>query len=108
MIKTVTVLHRRSDLTEEAFHRHWRERHAPLVRALPGVRRYVQSRPVEAGPQFSGKCSGIAEVWYDDMEALRVALDSPEYERLIADEPTFLGRLTAASFFVAVVEDEVL
>ena len=106
MIKTVGLLTRRPDISRAEFHRHWREVHAPLVLALPGVRRYVQCRPVE-GPGIEAEYDGIAEVWYDDLESLRVTLESPEYQDLMDDEKNFMGPSTKESIFMFVEEDEI-
>jgi EthD domain len=43
MIKSVSLLTRRPELTHEQFVRHWVEIHAPLAHAVPGMRRYVQN-----------------------------------------------------------------
>ena len=105
MIKTVTLLTRREDLTSEQFHRHWKDVHAPLVLAMPRVRRYVQCRPLEV-PGREAPCDGIAEVWYDTVEDFLATAESPEYARLLADEKNFMGASTRASVFVIVEEDE--
>lgn len=107
MIKTVTLLTRRADLSSEDFHRHWRDVHAPLVLALPGVCRYVQCRPVRtegAEPAFDG----IAEVYYDDRKSMQKAFDSPAYAELLADEPNFMRCSTKEAIFLTVKEDELL
>ena len=95
MIKTVTLLTRRADLTAEEFHRHWKRVHAPLVLAMPGVRRYVQCRPVS----ITGK-----EPPFDDLQA---TIGSPECKALLADEKNFMGAKTEDSIFVIVEEDEI-
>lgn len=105
MIKTVTLLTRREDLTSHQFHRHWKDVHAPLVLAMPRVRRYVQCRPLEA-PGWEAPCDGIAEVWYDTVEDFLATADSLEYARLLADEKNFMGADTRSSVFVIVEEDE--
>jgi uncharacterized protein (TIGR02118 family) len=104
MIKTVTLLKRRPDLTSEEFHRHWREIHGPLVLALPGVLRYVQCRPL-ASIEGQPDVDGIAEVWYSDVSSMRAALDSGAYVTLIADEVNFMGPSTKESIFMTVEED---
>ncbi|MCQ3803229.1 MAG: EthD domain-containing protein [bacterium] len=105
MIKTVTVLSRRSDLTSEEFHDHWKKVHAPLVLAMPKVRRYVQCRPLEV-PGREAPCDGVAEVWYDSVEDFVSTAASAEYARLLADEKNFMGAKTQDSVFVIVEEDE--
>lgn len=105
MIKTVTILNRRADLTSAEFHQHWKTVHAALVLAMPKVRRYVQCRPLEV-PGREAPCDGVAEVWYDSVEDFLDTADSPEYARLLADEKNFMGAKTQESVFVIVEEDE--
>lgn len=105
MIKTVTLLTRRSDLTSEQFHEHWKTVHAELVLAMPLVRRYVQCRPV-AVPGREPPCDGVAEVWYDTVEDFVATAASSEYARLLDDEPNFMGAKTQDLPFVIVEEDE--
>lgn len=106
MIKFVTLLHRRNDLSPEEFHRYWREVHAPLVLQLPGVIRYVQSRVVELSDRDS-LFDGMAELWYEDAESLKGAIRSPEYEVLLADEENFMGAKTQESITLVLTEDEI-
>jgi hypothetical protein len=42
MIKSISLLTRKRDLTHEEFLRHWVEVHAPLAHGVPGLLRYVQ------------------------------------------------------------------
>ena len=44
MIKLLSLLARKDSITHEEFVRRWLKIYAPLARAVPGVRRYVQSR----------------------------------------------------------------
>jgi len=39
MIKSFGLLPKKPGLSDEQFHRHWREIHAPLALRLPGLRR---------------------------------------------------------------------
>ena len=43
MIKSLSLLTRRPELSHEEFVRHWLEIHAPLAHSVPDVRRYVQN-----------------------------------------------------------------
>ena len=107
MVKTVTLLKRRSDLSHGQFDNYWRDVHGPLVLKLPGVRGYVQSRPIrlaDAEPEYDG----VAEVWYDDLEAMNAALASEAYETLLDDEKNFLGASTGESIFLTLSEDRLL
>lgn len=95
MVKLVVYFKRRADLEVEPFQEYWRTRHAEAVSALPGIRRYVQSHTLLAGyrkgePAFDG----IAEVWFDDVDAIR-ALDGTDALRAVQeDEARFIDRST--------------
>jgi uncharacterized protein (TIGR02118 family) len=101
----IFCLRRRDDLDEAEFFRYWREEHAELFRRYAetlGVRRYTQNyrlatRTNDALRRFRGApdgYDGVAEVWFDSMEDLLAALDSPAGRaaaaELIADERTFI------------------
>ena len=97
MLKQITWFRRRADLSREAFAQHWGTRHAAIVSELPGLRRYVQNHVTADG----GDVDGVAEVWFDDIEAMRANVGRPELDRIRADEPNFLdidsmGTLVAA------------
>src|SRR5215467_6293704 len=98
MIKTISLLTRKQGLTREDFVKHWLEVHAPLAHAVPGVRRYVQSHIVEERtrrdiPSTDVEIDGIAELWYDDREAMERANATSEATRLHADGALFIGRI---------------
>ncbi|MBO0738668.1 MAG: EthD family reductase [Alphaproteobacteria bacterium] len=98
MIKNIALLTRREGLSHEDFVKHWRDAPAPLVHAVPGLRRYVQSHIVEERtrpdiPTMDVEIDGIAELWYDDQAAMERANASPEAEALPADGALFIGRI---------------
>lgn len=68
----------------EAFEKHYFAVHVPLARKLPGLRRYTVSRnpsPVR-GPGFYHM---VAELDWDDMEALRRDFASPPGQEAARD-----------------------
>ena len=76
MVKLVALYKKPSD--PSSFDRHYRDTHMPLVRKWPGLRK------VELG-RITGMPGGseppyylIAEMYFDDQEAMRAALRSPE------------------------------
>ena len=98
MIKSLSLLSRKPGLSHEAFVRHWIEIHAPLAMTVPGLRRYVQSHIVAERtrpdiPSLDIDIDGIAELWYDDLEAMNRANASPEARALHADGTTFIGQI---------------
>ena len=67
----------------DGFERHYREVHVPLVKKLPGMRRYTFSR--DTAPVRGDRYYRIAEVDFDDLTALRQAFASPEGRAAASD-----------------------
>jgi uncharacterized protein (TIGR02118 family) len=98
VIKSLSLLVRKDSITHEQFVRHWVDVHAPLAHKVKGLRRYVQSHILEDRkrpdvPALDVDVDGVAEVWYDDREAMVRALASPEGKALHADGALFIGRI---------------
>jgi uncharacterized protein (TIGR02118 family) len=97
MIKSLSLLTRKDGISHEAFIDHWVNVHAPLVRAVPEVRRYVlsmiSSEPSRADvPTLEMNVDCIAELWYDDVASMERAAKSAAMLRVWADGAEFLGR----------------
>jgi len=95
VIESVVFVKRRAGMPVAEFQSYWRTRHPAVVTALPGVRRYAQShtRPsiyASREPVYDG----IAEIWADDVDALRAMVRAPQYERVKADEAVFIDGAT--------------
>lgn len=69
MFKAVILLTRAEGATQEGFREWWLERHAPLARQLPGLRRLVFN-VVEAE---NAPYDGVSELWFDSQEAFEAA-----------------------------------
>jgi uncharacterized protein (TIGR02118 family) len=98
MIKSLSLLTRKDGISHEAFMDHWLNVHAPLVRAVPEVRRYVLSligaQPDRADvPTLPIEVDCIAELWYHDVAAMERAAKSPAMQRVRADGAEYLGRI---------------
>jgi uncharacterized protein (TIGR02118 family) len=98
VIRSVSLLTRKDGMTYEEFIRHWVEVHAPLAHAVPGLKRYVQLHIVEERrrpdiPAIEAEIDGIAELWYNDRDAMMRALASPEAKALLEDGARFIGRI---------------
>jgi uncharacterized protein (TIGR02118 family) len=96
MIKSISLLTRKAGISHEQFVKHWLEVHAPLAHAVPGLRRYVQSHIVAERtrpdiPTLDVAVDGIAESWYDDVDALKRANASAQAKILHDDGATFIG-----------------
>jgi len=88
MQKLVFVLQLRKDMGWEEALRYWREVHGPIAAKVPGLRKYVQDHAT-AAPEGDLQFDGIAELWFDNEEAFRSAMASPEWQATIADVPNF-------------------
>jgi len=100
MIKRISLLRRKPNIDKEAFARHWRDIHGPLVDHVPGVRGYVQNHVLDLAaahpllPNDGGGVDGIVEMWFDDMTSMKRALATPEARTMFEDGATFLETVT--------------
>ncbi len=83
----------------DEFSRYWHDVHGPIGRRIPGLRRLVQSHPVSP-PDDLGPSTfdGMAELWFDDLAALRAARQSPEWRASSDDEANFIDETRTALF----------
>ena len=97
MITRMGILTRRPDLTPEQFRRHWLEVHGPLAARLPGLRRYHQNHVVDASQlaidhaRGAWEVDGFSQLWFDDVDAMRRAVESPERRPDLPDIANFCG-----------------
>jgi uncharacterized protein (TIGR02118 family) len=98
VIKRVSLLRRRADLTHEEFLAHWTGPHAQIVRGLPGLRglRFGDVQSWSPGEAF---WDGVGEVWFDSIESAEAAFAAePHHARLVEDRKLFIAE--AQSCFV--------
>jgi uncharacterized protein (TIGR02118 family) len=89
----LVFVRRRPDLTPDSFHAYWRDVHGPLGARIPGVRRYVQHHAI-ANLYAAGRepvYDGVAQTWFDDLDAMRAAAGTQERAAAQADEANFLA-----------------
>src|SRR5439155_20751361 len=69
-------------MSVDEFSRYWRDVHGPIGRRIPGLRRLVQSHPIPDPDQIGPPTfDGMAELWFDDLAALRTARHSAKGKR---------------------------
>ena len=94
MVKAIIVAARHPRLSVEEFQEHWRKVHGNLWAQVPGVRRYVQNHAITEAygqpydPNRADRFAthdGWAELWFDDLAALRDALTTPESRAALDD-----------------------
>ena len=85
MIQGLFPLRRRLGMSVDDFRGYWLDVHAPIVRTLPGLRHYQQCVVLDDvyGPagMADPRWDGVEEIWFDDYDAARRAIDSIEYQR---------------------------
>lgn len=91
MVKLVYCFARAPHLTVEQFSEYWEKVHGPIGARIPGLRRLVQSVAVPCGPNArAADFDGMAELWFDDLDALAAARASHEWQASTADEVNFI------------------
>lgn len=89
MLKICAVIRAKEGMSREDFLQYWCGEHPEVVRALPGVRKYIQNVPVQH--QTTWPFDALAEVYFDSMRDIAVAFSSPEADTMREHEKLFVG-----------------
>lgn len=78
LIKRMSLLRQRPDISAEEFQTQWFDLHAVLVKRLRGVRGYRQNLVIDGPRDVSGAylADGIVELWFDSSEAIENAFSA--------------------------------
>jgi uncharacterized protein (TIGR02118 family) len=71
-----------------AFDKHYVEKHIPLVKKIPGLRKYEVSQGPVATPAGPSGYHLVAVLQYDNLAAIQAAFGSPEGQATVADVQT--------------------
>lgn len=100
-IKRMALLRRRPDVSAEHFAQEWLETHAALLQEMPGVRGHRQNlvlsrqSPKGTPVDHAGMpIDGIAELWFDDAEAMYEAFVSAAGREATRHSQTFIAETT--------------
>ena len=103
MIKVMILLKKKPGFTDDEFIEYWNKKHGPLaVKMLPGVRKYIQNHLIKM-PGVKYEADGIAELWFDDMDAFQKFMEWRETDaakELREDEERYLDRSKLVRFIV--------
>ena len=110
MINAITIIKKKKGLTYEKFQNYWKNEHAKIVTRSPLVGTYVQSHPIYNDKlTFEDTIDGIAEIWFDDTNAMRSLAATKEYKDIQDDEKVFIDgsavRLIIAEDIITVEGD---
>jgi len=72
-----------------AFDKHYAEKHIPLAKKIPGVRKYEVSKGTVATPGGPSGYHLVAVLQFDDIGAIQKAFGSAEGQAAVADVQTF-------------------
>jgi uncharacterized protein (TIGR02118 family) len=98
MIKRVSFIRRKPDMTKEDFFAHWTGPHADIVRQMPGVLG-LRFGKVESWNPEEAAWDGVGEVWFASVEdAAKAFAAEPYASQLVEDRRKFMGE--AQSCFV--------
>ena len=99
MIKLVYCITKRPDLSDEEFFRYWKNIHGPIGATIPRLRKLIQSHRINIpGNKYPPTYDGIAELWFDTVEDLLAARQSPEWQASTQDESNFIDHTKVAYF----------
>jgi uncharacterized protein (TIGR02118 family) len=108
MLKIVTLLKRRGDLSVEDFQKHLHDTYGPLAAQGPGLSRYVQSCALPQGYRKGELLfDAIGEMWFESAAAYGKYLSSETFAAAHADEQAFLdtARTVVMPVDVHVIKD---
>ena len=110
MINAITIIKKKQGLTYEKFQNYWKDEHAEIVTRSPLVGTYVQSHPIYNDQlTFEDTIDGIAEIWFEDTNAMRSLAATKEYKDIQDDEKVFIDgsavRLIIAEDIITVEGD---
>jgi len=109
----MSLLRRKPGLTAEEFDRHWLDIHGPLIAELPGLRHYVQNKPVGKveGPaqipvaDADDQVDGITELYFDSLEDMEAAYTTEQGKACFADGQLFIGAATTFTVSERIIKD---
>lgn len=95
MTKFIALYKKPADV--EAFETHYREIHTPLVRKMPGLKKLEVSH-FTGSPAGEPKFYMMAELYFEDKEAMMASLNSPEGKAAAKDVMGFAGDIVHMMF----------
>jgi uncharacterized protein (TIGR02118 family) len=99
LVKGVYQLKRMPGMGLDEFRKYWIEVHGSLGSKLPALRRYVQSHLIDEAYLYAEpRYDGVAQLWFENADAMRAAFESPQGKALAADGPKFIDTSALHNF----------
>ncbi|UOY01751.1 EthD domain-containing protein [Blastococcus sp. PRF04-17] len=95
-VKVHAFMVKKAGLSDEEFHRHWRDPHGHLAMRVREIIRYVQDHTFGAQPRFDGWAPliyhGLPAVWFADIGTATGLHSNPDFQESHADEENLVER----------------
>ena len=95
-VKVYAFMVKKAGLSDEDFHRHWRDPHGHLAMRVTEIIRYVQDHTYGENPRFDGWApliyQGLPAVWFRDIAAATGLHTNPDFQESHADEENLVER----------------
>ncbi|MBW4577614.1 MAG: EthD family reductase [Aphanothece sp. CMT-3BRIN-NPC111] len=99
MVKIFAMVKRKAGMPLEEFRKYSLEVHGPKNLKLPGLRRYIQGHVRDSYYAIGESLLDcVSQLWFDDVEALEKALNSPEGKEAEQDLANFIEPKYAYTF----------
>src|SRR6516225_6331755 len=95
MVKLTALYKKPADA--EAFDRHYMDVHIPTAAKMPGLKRFEVAK-ITGAPGGESPYHLIAELYFEDFEAMKAAMSSPEGKAAAKDVGTFAKDLVEMMF----------
>ncbi|GBC74728.1 hypothetical protein HRbin06_00035 [archaeon HR06] len=96
VVKLLAKAYPKEGMKKEEFKDYWLNKHAPLAKRMPKLRKYVISIVENSEGEEPGY-QGIAELWFDSLEDMRIAFNSPEGKKAVEDVKNFCRKVTTVT-----------
>ena len=95
-VKVHAFMVKKAGLSDEDFHRHWRDPHGYLAMRVKEIIRYVQDHTYGANPRLDGwsplAYDGLPAVWFADIGTATGLHANPDFQESHADEENLVER----------------
>jgi uncharacterized protein (TIGR02118 family) len=89
MVKLIYIITPKAGMNRVDFQRYWLEVHAPIVKRIPHLKRYVINIFQPRSDETSAAIGGVAEQWFESLETMKAAFSMADAKHARADIANF-------------------